>query len=243
MNNEPGVQHNLGAKSGRLRDHRHLEILYDKMLALASFTSSGFAGVAAPLSLQASSKVAMSKVAMNDATRDAAGGGDIAATLLSLQGPAVLWGPDGPLQDPMKEESDIRGYDGYGKFANACAAAGIDLTGGSYTVFVPTDLTIDNFLDTPGAQLTADILKYHIVPGVHKKDSWSSADLTTLQGGALTYRRMFRKDFLDDATPGVEPAGASKGNAFPADLACSNGLIHACNLVLQPGWTKHAQEL
>ena len=41
----------------------------------------------------------------------------------------------------------------------------------------------------------------------------------------------------DEATPGVEPAGASKGNSFPSDLACDNGLIHACNLVLKPGWT------
>jgi len=162
--------------------------------------------------------------------------GGISATCKSLEGPAILWGPDGPLQDPMKEESDIKGYDGFGKFADACAAAGIDLDGSEYTVFVPTDATIDEF-EINGGVLTADVLKYHIVPGSIKKASWSSADLTTLQGGKLTYRRMFRKDFIDDASPGVEPAGASKGNAYPSDLACDNGLIHACNLVLQPGWT------
>ena len=32
----------------------------------------------------------------------------ISETCKSLEGPAILWGPDGPLQDPMKEESDIK---------------------------------------------------------------------------------------------------------------------------------------
>ena len=129
-----------------------------------------------------------------------------------------------------------QGYDGFGKFAEACSAAGIALDGAEYTVFVPTDLTIDEFV-VNGGTLSADILKYHIVPGKVTKAEWSSNPLTTLQGESLTYRRMFRKDFIDEATPGVEPAGASKGNSFPSDLACDNGLIHACNLVLKPGWT------
>jgi len=159
----------------------------------------------------------------------------IGETCKTLQGPEILWGPDGPLQDPMMEESDVRGYDGFSKFAVACETAGVDLGGGEYTVFVPTDTTIDEYLAN-GGELSADVLKYHIVPGKLLKSEWPSADMKTLQGQTLTYRRMFRKDFIDDASPGVEPAGASKGNSFPADLACDNGLIHACNLVLQPNW-------
>jgi len=161
---------------------------------------------------------------------------NIAETCKSLQGPEILWGPDGPLQDPMKEESDVKGYDGFGKFADACASAGIDLGSSEYTVFVPTDSTIEEFIIN-GGTLSADVLKYHIVPGKLMKSEWPSATMTTLHGDTLTYRRMFRKDFIDDATPGVEPAGASKGNSFPSDLGCDNGLIHACNLVLEPGWT------
>merc|ERR1712087_680608 len=45
----------------------------------------------------------------------------------TLPGPDILWGPDGPLQDPMKEESDVRGQDAYKKFAAACASFGVDL--------------------------------------------------------------------------------------------------------------------
>lgn len=160
----------------------------------------------------------------------------IAETCKTLDGPDILWGPDGPLQDPMKEESDVKGQDGFGKFADACAAAGVDLNGGEYTCFVPTDSTIEEFI-VNGGTLSADVLKYHIVPGRVTKAEWPTATMKTLEGGELSYRRMFRKDFIDDATPGVEPAGASKGNSFPSDLTCDNGLIHACNLVLKPGWT------
>lgn len=171
--------------------------------------------------------------AMRASNIQMAGIGD---TCKSLQGPEILWGPDGPLQNPMKEESDVKGYDGFGKFADACASAGIDLNSGEYTAFVPTDTTLEEF-EVNGGSLTADVLKYHIVPGKVSKAQWSSAKMTTLQGEDLSYRRMFRKDFIDDATPGVESAGASKSANFPSDLQCDNGLIHACNLVLTPGWT------
>ena len=148
-----------------------------------------------------------------------------------------MWGPDGPLQNPMKEESDIRGQDGYLKFVAACEANGVDLNGGDVTVFVPTDLVIDDF-EAAGGVLTADVLKYHVVQGRVPKSSFSSAEMVTLQGGKLTHRRMFRKDFIDDATPGVASEGASKSASFPSDIACDNGLMHVSNLVLKPGWTE-----
>merc|ERR1711892_247732 len=69
-------------------------------------------------------------------------------------GPDIMWGPDGPLQDPMKEESDIRGQDAYKKFAAACASNGVDLNQPDITVFVPTDLVVDDF-EAAGGVLTA----------------------------------------------------------------------------------------
>jgi len=193
-------------------------MLYKTLIATGLAVSSGLMAGTPPL---------MRTLDINMAT--------IGQTCVSLQGPEILWGPDGPLQDPMKEESDVRGYDGFGKFAAACTAAGVNLDSGEYTVFVPTDTTIDEFLVNGGA-LTADVLKYHIVPGRITKAEFPTAAMPTLQGGSLTYRRMFRKDFIDDATPGIEPAGASKGNSYPSDLQCDNGIMHACNLVLKPNW-------
>ena len=36
---------------------------------------------------------------------------NIADTLATADGPEIFWGPDGPLQNPMKEESDFKEYD------------------------------------------------------------------------------------------------------------------------------------
>merc|ERR1712204_81671 len=80
---------------------------------------------------------------------------------------------------------------------------------------------------------TADVYNYHVVKGKVPKGSFSSAEMVTLQGGKLTHRRMFRKDFIGDASE-----GASKSASYPSDIACDNGLMHASNLVLKPGWTE-----
>jgi hypothetical protein len=161
----------------------------------------------------------------------------VGETCNTLAGPDIMWGPDGPLQSPMKEESDIRGQDAYKKFAAACASNGVDLNQPDITVFVPTDLVIDDF-EAAGGVLTADVCNYHVVRGVVPKASFSSAEMLTMQGGKLTHRRMFRKDFIDDATPGVASEGASKSASYPSDIACDNGLMHVSNLVLKPGWTE-----
>ena len=58
----------------------------------------------------------------------------VGETCNTLPGPDILWGPDGPLQDPMKEESDVRGQDAYKKFAAACASFGVDLNQPDITV-------------------------------------------------------------------------------------------------------------
>jgi len=61
----------------------------------------------------------------------------VGETCNTLPGPDILWGPDGPLQDPMKEESDVRGQDAYKKFAAACASFGVDLNQPDITVARP----------------------------------------------------------------------------------------------------------
>ena len=128
-----------------------------------------------------------------------------------------------------------QGYDGFGKFAEACSAAGIDLDGAEYTVFVPTDLTIDEFV-VNGGTLSADILKYHIVPGKVTKAEWSSNPLTTLQGESLTYRRMFRKDFVDNAFCAAK--SAPPRTSYAGDIQADNGVIHMINEVIYPGWSE-----
>jgi uncharacterized surface protein with fasciclin (FAS1) repeats len=74
--------------------------------------------------------------------------------------------------------------------------------------------------------LWPDVIAYHVVNGQVPSAAFSSADLTTLQGGRLMYRRMFRKDFIDGANTASDPS----------DVMCANGIVHSCSQVLTPGW-------
>ena len=157
---------------------------------------------------------------------------NIADTAAGLQGPEIYWGSAGAAIG--KEEADIKGYDKFDMFMGAAEKAGIDLKGGEFTVFAVPNAVIEDFV-AGGGTVTDDIVKYHVVPGKVKTSAFASADLKTVHGDSLTYRRMFRKNFIDDATPGVQSEGPSKSPSYPFDVECDNGVIHACNLVLTPG--------
>jgi len=153
-------------------------------------------------------------------------------TATSLQGPGIPYGSAGVLEG--FEENEIKGYDNFGLFVAAVEKAGLGdaLKSGEYTVFAPVDSAFANFK----GEVTADLLKYHVVPGKVSSGSIGK-DIETLEGKSLTYSRKFRKTFLDDAIIGMGPSGAATGESYPIDVACDNGLIHAIDVVLVPGWT------
>jgi len=152
-------------------------------------------------------------------------------TLSTANGPEIFWGPDGPLQDPMKEESDFKEYDSYSMFVDACKSTGVDLTQPGITVFAPANVACAEF----GKPLTKEICEYHVVKGEVSQGSLGSTPLTTLEGGTITYRRMFRKDFIDNAFCGV--MSAPPRSSYKADIKADNGLIHMINEVIYPGWS------
>merc|ERR1712194_251914 len=86
------------------------------------------------------------------------------------------------------------------------------------------------------APLTKDICAYHVVKGEVQTGSLGSTPLVTLQGSAVTYRRMFRKDFVDNAFCGVK--AAPPRSSYAANVKASNGYIHGLNEVIYPGWTE-----
>lgn len=117
-------------------------------------------------------------------------------------------------------------------------------TKGPFTVFAPTDAafaalpagTVDTLLKPENkAQLQA-VLTYHVVPGkVRAADLISlirakggEARLKTVAGGELRARVMDGKVVLTDAAGGMATVVA-------ADIAASNGVIHATNAVSLPG--------
>jgi len=156
----------------------------------------------------------------------------IADTLKTMEGPEIFWGSDGVLEG--YDESDIKGYDNFDVLAGAIEGAGIDLSGGAYTLLAPSNSAIEKHNTEVGTPITADVLKYHVIEGKKALDSLTE-DQKTLNGGTLTSYRKFRKNWLDYAIIGLKSEGPSKSSNWPADVECDNGIIHAIDTVLVPG--------
>merc|ERR1711968_219980 len=147
--------------------------------------------------------------------------------LAETQGPHICWGSAGvPLGH---DEGDIKGYDNATKFVEAAKAAGVDLSSGEFTVFAPVDSKIVD-------ALTADQVKYHIVEGKVSYDALGTANLKTLQGETLTYKRFARQSYVDDAIVGLAD-NFGGGSVYPTDVQAANGVIHFIDSVLVPGWS------
>jgi len=155
----------------------------------------------------------------------------------TMNGPDLYWEEKGPLQDPPKEESDFKEYDKYDIFLRACAEHGVDLNQPDITVLAPGNKACSEYISVYGP-LTQAVCAYHVVKGVVNLDSLSSANLATSEGNTITYRRMFRKHFLDNGIVGAM-AGPPR-SSFPGDIKVDNGLIHMINEVIYPGWSESA---
>merc|ERR1719353_142893 len=134
---------------------------------------------------------------------------NILDTAASMEGPEIFWGSEGVALG--HDESEIKGHDGFGKFVEACKSNGVDLSGGPYTVLAPADSAFVKHEEDGGGAVTADILKYHVIPGEVTMDGLTS-DQKTLQGGTLTSYRKFRKNWLDNAIIGLKSEGPSKSS-------------------------------
>merc|ERR1712029_573025 len=156
------------------------------------------------------------------------GGGDIMGTLSSLEGPGQVWGAEGIAVG--KEESDLKGYDNFSKFVERLQSTGAaaSLAGpGPFTVFAPTDTAIETY-ETNFGPFDAAACNLHIVNGNIPSSPVGTADLTSVSGQKLVYKRAFRKDFVNDAIIGEKTFG--KFSDFPTDVACSNGVIHTVGI-------------
>ena len=126
---------------------------------------------------------------------------------------------------------------GAGKFTTLVAAvkaAGLVDTlkgAGPFTVFAPTDEafaklpkgTVEDLLKPENKAKLAGILTYHVLPGkVMAADvAGKKSDVKTVQGSTLAV----------DATKGVKVNDAT---VVMADVAATNGVIHAIDTVVMP---------
>ena len=155
---------------------------------------------------------------------------DIAGTIATLEGPEIFWGSDGVLEG--HDESEIKGYDNFSRLA--AALKDVDLSGGEFTLLAPSDSAFAKHEKEVGTPITADVLKYHVIPGKVSLAGLTS-DQKTLNGGTLVSYRKFRKNWLDNAIIGLQSEGPSKSASWPADIQADNGVIHAIDTVLVPG--------
>lgn len=139
---------------------------------------------------------------------------------------------------------------GAGDFSTLVAAvqaAGLVETlngAGPFTVFAPTDAafgkvpaaTREALMAPAGKADLTKILTYHVVPGrvdaatltQQIRDGGGSATLTTVEGGTLTARAGADGSVtLTDETGGM-------ARVVQADVAASNGVIHAIDTVVMP---------
>jgi len=158
---------------------------------------------------------------------------DLAETLATCQGPHICWGSEGGLEDPPIGENEIKGYDNFGKFKEQMDKAGIDLSGGKYTIFAPVDSLIKG-------DMAPEVVKYHIAEGEIPFGSISGS-MKTLNGESLSYKRFARQTFVDDAIVGQQP-NYGGGPTYPVDIKADNGVIHAIQLILEPGWSQTGAE-
>jgi uncharacterized surface protein with fasciclin (FAS1) repeats len=157
---------------------------------------------------------------------------NIVDTLATLEGAGQVWGAEGIAVG--KEESDFKGFDNFGLFSARLQSTGVAATlqgAGPFTVFAPTDSAIESYENMFGP-VDANVINYCIVPGTIASGGLSSANLQTAQGASLTYKRQFRKDFVNDAIVGEATFGQFSN--FPTDVACDNGVIHSVSIVLAP---------
>ena len=128
----------------------------------------------------------------------------------------------------------------------AVKAAGLVDTlasGGPFTVFAPTDAafarlpagTVDSLLKPANRDQLRAVLKYHVVSGKVTaaqlvklvQENGGKAQLTTVQGGALTASLSGNSVLITDAAGGTARVTA-------ADMMQSNGVIHVTDAVSLP---------
>merc|ERR1719182_1361225 len=155
--------------------------------------------------------------------------------LSTMDGPDLYWEEKGPLQNPPMEESDFKEFDTFSMFLDACSEFGVDLGAADITCLAPSNKACAEFIAVYGP-LTKAVCEYHIVKGVVSTGSLGSADLTTVEGSTITYRRMFRKDFVDNAF--CAQKASPPRTSYQGDIKADNGVIHMINEVIYPGWTE-----
>jgi len=161
------------------------------------------------------------------------GNEEIFSAMGTLEGPSMNYGHFARLEG--KSELEIKGYDDFNNFKAAIDQAGCTklLRGkGPFTVFVPTNSALDAF----NGVLSEEVIKTHIIPQDLFSDELEG-EIETLSGHKVICKKQFRKIYVDEALIG-QLDNHTGGTPYPTNVICENGVIHAINTVLTPGWKR-----
>lgn len=156
---------------------------------------------------------------------------EILNALGNMEGPSISYGHFAVMEN--KKPTDIKEYDNFDAFKAAIDQAECTkiLRGnGPFTVFAPTNTAIENF----DGVLTEEVIKTHIVPQDLYTDELRG-EFETLSGHKIKCESKFRKVYADYALIG-QLDNHSGGTPYPTNVICHNGVIHAINTVLVPGY-------
>lgn len=163
---------------------------------------------------------------------------DILNALGYMEGPTYTYGHFAALEG--KKPTDIKGTDNFDMFKAAIDQAGCSkylMGNGPYTVFAPTNSAIEAF----DGVLDEEVILTHIVGRDLFSDEFVDGELETLSGHTVSVRNQFRKKYVQEAIIG-QLDNHSGGTPYPTNISCNNGVIHAINTVLKPGWSRAAMD-
>lgn len=191
------------------------------------------------LALSVASAALLGLAACNSGAETEAPAADAAATDTAAEAPAAATGT---------VVAVAQGNPDFTTLVSAVQAAGLvdTLNGaGPFTVFAPTNAafekipaaTRESLMAPAGKEDLTGILTYHVVAGNVSAAALAeqitagggSATLTTVQGGTLTARAE------TDGSITLTDAAGNTSSVVQADVAATNGVIHAIDTVVMPG--------
>lgn len=191
------------------------------------------------LALSVASAALLGLAACNSGVETEAPAADAAATDAAAEAPAAATGT---------VVAVAQGNPDFTTLVSAVQAAGLvdTLNGaGPFTVFAPTNAafekipaaTRESLMAPAGKEDLTGILTYHVVAGNVSAAALAeqitagggSATLTTVEGGTLTARAEA------DGSITLTDAAGNTSRVVQADVAASNGVIHAIDTVVMPG--------
>jgi uncharacterized surface protein with fasciclin (FAS1) repeats len=143
-----------------------------------------------------------------------------------------------PISAARAETKDIvdvaAGNGSFTTLVTAVKAAGLVDTlkgAGPFTVFAPTDAafaklpegTLEDLLKPENKDKLVKILTYHVIP--------SKVMAGDIKGKETSVKSVEGSDIMVDATDGVK---VNEAKVVTADVAASNGVIHAIDTVIMP---------